>query len=106
MYAASIVFAKGLYLNSMDVEVADGKLKIGINNTGHSYDSWCCFDNFKIVYHGDYSTSVSEVLQDNDSPVDIYGINGMLLHRGVDPNAVKYLPKGMYLIGGRKIVIR
>ncbi|MBO5750442.1 MAG: alpha-galactosidase [Bacteroidaceae bacterium] len=106
MYAASIVFAKGLYLNSMDVEVADGKLKIGINNTGHSYDSWCCFDNFKIVYHGDYSTSVSEVLQDNDSPVDIYGINGMLLHRSVDPNAVKYLPKGMYLIGGRIIVIR
>ena len=106
MYAASLAFAKGLFLNSMEVEVTDGKLKIGLSNTEHSNDCWCCFDNFKLVYHGDYSTSIDEVLQDNNGSVDIYGVNGALLYKNADPDKIKSLSKGVYLARGRKFIVR
>lgn len=105
MYAASMCFADNLYLNSMDVEVANNRLKVGLSNTGHKDDSWCCFDNFRLFYHGDYTTGIEEVLVDTDGATDVYGINGLLIMKDAIPEDIKALPKGIYIIGKKKVAI-
>lgn len=105
MYAASICFADNLYLNTMDVEVDNGRLKIGLTNTDHKADSWCCFDNFRLLYHGDYTTSIEKVLDDTSESVDVYGLNGLLVLKNAAPADLKALPKGIYIIGKKKVAI-
>lgn len=105
MYAASICFAENMYLNTMDVEVDNGRLKIGLTNTDHKTDSWCCFDNFRLFYHGDYTTAIENVLDGTSGPVDVYGLNGLLVLKNATPADVKALPRGIYIIGRKKVAV-
>ena len=49
---ASAAFAKGLYAQSAEVIVTDGKLTIGIKKTEHPGTDWTVWDNFVIMYYG------------------------------------------------------
>ncbi len=43
----------------------------------------------------------------DDEPVDVYSIDGMLLMQGVTPaEAAAQLGNGIYVIGGRKVLIQ
>jgi hypothetical protein len=106
MYAASLCFADNQYLNTIETNVTNGRLRIGLKNNGYKGDCWCCFDNFKLFYHGDYVTSINDFVLPENEKVDVYGINGMLMYRGCDRNDVQSLPKGLYVIGNRKILVR
>ncbi len=49
---ASAAFAQGLYAQSAEVIVTDGKLTIGIKKTNHTGTDWTVWDNFEIMYYG------------------------------------------------------
>lgn len=106
MYAASVCFANDQYLNTIETDVTNGRLKIGLTSSGYKGDCWCCFDNFRLLYHGDYVTSIHELILPENEQVDVYSINGMLMFRGYDSKDVQSLPKGLYVIGNRKILVR
>ena len=49
---ASTAFAQGLYAQSAEVIVTDGKLTIGIKKTNHPGTDWTVWDNFELQYFG------------------------------------------------------
>lgn len=51
--SASYYFNAGFYPVSVDVNVTDGTLKLGIRKkVSDKKESWTCFDNFQLVYYG------------------------------------------------------
>jgi|GEM_PF-1716393 len=106
MYAASLCFADNQYLNTIETNVTNGRLRIGLKNNGYKGDCWCCFDNFRLLYHGDYVTSINDLILPENGLVDVYSINGMLMFKGYDSKNIQSLPKGLYVIGNSKILVR
>lgn len=106
MYAASLSFADGHYENELEVKVTDGRLKIGLSNNGYQWDCWCCFDNFRLTYLGDEEGSGVTVTEaDNNTPVNVYSVTGVLLKSHVMPGeALDGLPAGTYIVGNRKVM--
>ena len=49
---ASAAFGQGLYAQSADVLVTDGKLTLGIKKTNHPGTDWTVWDNFRVTYLG------------------------------------------------------
>ena len=45
-------FDNGAYWNTMEFEVNDGTITMGLINETHSNNNWCIFDNFKLEYYG------------------------------------------------------
>ena len=41
-----------------------------------------------------------------DQPVDVYNVSGVCIAKGVAPADLAKLPKGVYVIKGRKIWVR
>jgi hypothetical protein len=52
MPGASDMFSKGLYQNSLFVEVSDGTLRVGVKKEVGEVCDWTCFDNFELFYYG------------------------------------------------------
>ena len=105
MYAASVCFAQGWYVNTMDVNVDDGRLRIGLLNNGQKFDCWCCFDDFRLYYEApEKGDDVAEVLA-QEGRVDVYTIDGVRLKADVpEGEALDGLRKGTYIVNGKKIV--
>lgn len=87
-----------------------GALKVGLSKASTITYDWNCFDNFKLYYIGGGSaTAIREVSSpavSESSVVDVYGISGVLLRSGVAVGeALKGLPRGIYIVGGRKFVV-
>lgn len=62
MESAAAYFAKGLYDNEVEIAVTTGKLRIGISKDHTKTESWTCFDNVRLIYHGpDPATAISTV---------------------------------------------
>ena len=77
MYGASRAFALGLYKNKVEAHVGDdGRMTIGIKCSGLRYDCWCCFDNFRLYYHGTSSAGIDTIEADNAEPV-YYDLRGV-----------------------------
>ena len=104
MYTANLCFAQDLYPNSIDVTVTDGKLKIGLKSQGYIRDCWCCFDNFQLSYSRMDDDAIKNI-PSNTQDVDVYTVSGVLVRSKVKyPESLKGLPKGIYIIDGRKVV--
>lgn len=105
MYAASVCFAQGWYVNTLDVNVDDGRLRIGLLNNGQKFDCWCCFDDFRLYYEApEKGDDVAEVLA-RESRADVYTIDGVRLKADVpEGEALDGLRKGTYIVNGKKIV--
>ena len=55
------------------------------------------------------TTGVKDISIDNsdNGPVDVYSVNGQLLRQGVDRNnATQGLPAGVYIVGGKKVLVK
>jgi len=84
MYGASLAFALDLYKNSLETKVEnDGKLTIGIKCDKSNYDCWCCFDNFRLFYHGENSTGIPVVTDNNETAPVFYDLNGIRVSKPV-----------------------
>lgn len=54
------------------------------------------------------TTGVSDINASiNDGPVDVYNLNGQLLRKQVERNeATQGLPAGIYIVGGKKVIVK
>lgn len=52
MQTGSYMFGLGMYNNSIETQVTNGKLKLGLINEEWVSNNWCMFDNFKLEYYG------------------------------------------------------
>ncbi len=106
MNAASRYFAKGLYENEVISSVTkdDGNLRIGIKSTSMPSNYWVIFDNFRLYFYGNMSEaditqgiqaiSNGEWKMENGECYDLQG------------RQVTHPTKGIYLVKGKKVVIR
>ena len=104
MYTASLCFAQNLYPNSLEVSVTDGTLKLGLKSQGRKNDCWCCFDNFRLLYSRTNTDNIKDILGDTQE-VDVYTVSGVKVRNKMKSSEVlKGLPKGIYIINGKKVV--
>lgn len=105
MQAASIYFKKGHYANTVTTSVATngGSLKLGLRSTKMDSKYWVIFDTFKLSYFGDVdpddTTGIFEHQLNNKAAGLTFDMQGRKLTK--KPS----LP-GIYLIGGRKVIIK
>ena len=52
MWTARSYFEEGKYQNQLEVEVTDGKLKMGIRNATYQNSNWTIFTGWKLEYYG------------------------------------------------------
>lgn len=52
------------------------------------------------------TTGVSEVLGEEASEYNVYTVNGVQVIKNGDKNAVKALPAGLYIINGKKVIVK
>lgn len=104
MYAASVCFAQGWYVNTMEVNVDDGRLRLGLLNNGQKYDCWCCFDDFRLYYEAPEKGDGVAGVQAQEGLADVYTIDGVRLKTGVpEAEALDGLRKGTYIVNGKKM---
>lgn len=108
MEAASKYFAKGLYENEIMTELAEGKnsLKIGLRCSSSSDGYWTIFDNFRLYYYGDMTkehiTGIDEVETGADNvPVVVYNLHGQKVG-----DSLEGLPRGIYIVNKKKVLVR
>ena len=52
METGRLAFDNGAYQNTMDFEITDKSLVLGLINETRTNNCWCLFDNFKLEYYG------------------------------------------------------
>ena len=106
MQAAAAYFKKGFYDNSLtfNLESTAASLKVGLKTTSMPSNYWVIFDNFRLYFYGktdpDNPTAIMNVYNTSQPGHTVYTLDG----RRVDANA--QLRPGIYVVDGRKMVIR
>ncbi len=105
MADAYAYFDGGLYLNELDVYLAEGDdLDVGLALNGNvvSYN-WCVFDNFTLAYLGDGDENMPEAIEsveeseEGSSVVAIYDLAG---------RKVAKVQRGIYIVNGKKVLVK
>lgn len=109
MQSASKYFAAGLYENSVKAATTrKATLTLGIKGTNTLSSSWTIFDNFRLYYYGvddPMTLGIHEVK--TDTPVrhqGIYTLGGQKLN--VQAENLHQLPQGIYIVDGKKVVVK
>lgn len=90
-------FAEGLYQNEVYTYVGkDGTLTLKLCKPSHVGDNWVLFNNFTLTRYAKGGTGVGQLTMDNGQLI-IYDLTG----RKVENPA-----KGIYIVNGRKVVIK
>ena len=107
MQAASAYFQKGLYENQVLGSVATngGSLKVGLKSTSMPTRYWAIFDNFRLYYYGsktaeEVATGIDASLVNSEERIvnsAVYDLQGRV---------VKNPTKGLYIVNGKKVVIK
>ena len=99
MSTASEAFTNGDYtINPITFEVKDdGMMYVGV--TASTTTQWVIWDNFQLKYFGkeNPTTGISTVVDNNNQNNAIYNLNGQRVEKA---------QKGLYIINGRKQVVR
>lgn len=93
---AVVKFGEGKYMNELYTYVgADDTLTLMVNKPSHVGDNWMLFNNFTLtLYTAD--TGVEELTMDK-SQLTIYDLTG---------RRVEKMEEGIYVVGGKKMVIK
>ena len=108
MTGAERYFAKGLYESSVVAEntSAGSNLRIGLRCTLAPAYYWTMFDHFRLYFYGQNNTpldiSINEVTTSHASH-GVYSLQGTLLRKD---NDLRGLPSGIYIVNGRKVLVR
>lgn len=117
MQAASRYFAKGLYENRLTMQVRRVKtLKLGIRNQSLGDKYWTVFDNFRLYYYGDMDVKDVENGENSENGIEpvyedvapsalvgVYSITGKCVRTC---NSLEGLPAGLYIVGGKKVIVK
>lgn len=108
MQAASYYFGKHLYENSVKITTTrQATLTIGIKGTNSSNNYWTIFDNFRLYYYGkEIPTAIQEVKVDKPArrSQGVYTISGQFVRS--DAENLVGLPSGIYIVNGKKVVVK
>ena len=101
-WQANEYFHTGLYkATTAAIEVGeDGKLTIGIENTHNgNLGNWVVVDNFRLTYLGTeiILTDIKDIPSTVQPGTEIYNLQGV---------RVQNPQKGLYIIGGKKVVVK
>lgn len=98
---------KAYSANEVECTMAEkGDLTVGLRKDTYKYHDWNCFDNFKLYYTGK-TTGISEIASDTHTTNCIYTLGGVKVNAvSNDANALKKLPKGIYIIGNHKVIVK
>ena len=83
MESARVAFDQGAYWNTMEFDITDGSLMMGLINETFNSNNWCIFDNFKLEYYGTV-TRVTGITF-TPSPVDLNVGDQAYLNYSVTP---------------------
>ena len=105
MDGAARYFNKGLYDNSvaMKLETSGSNMKIGIRCTQAGSYYWTMFDHFRLFFYGQNATILGvKNINMSSRPDDnaIYDLTGRRIHDNTQ------LPKGIYIVGKKKVVYK
>jgi len=83
----------------------DGKLKIGTKKSVAIGSDWAIFDNFQLTYYGPASsqqstTDIEEAVATIDKASGWFDLNGRRVKGG------SALPRGLYIVDGKKVFIK
>ena len=113
MLAASRYFALGLYDNTVTMrQIFDKRdITLGLRSSTTGSKFWTIFDNFRLFYYGDMDlntvTGIEEMESTTDTPTGptgIFSITGARIR--TDAAALDNLPAGIYIVNGRKVIVR
>jgi hypothetical protein len=98
-------------VRQMLIDYQDGKLKLGVRSSNMSSSYWVVVDNFCLHFYGQTDTEThtgiekpaiagaSTTMTDN-----IYSLDGRLVRR--QATSLDGLQPGLYIMGGKKVVVR
>ena len=98
---ASEIFTRGGYQNSLQVEVTNNRLQVGVKKTvGETpAENWTVFDNFELYYLGNDNTGIDiSESKTSDTTTEAYDLagrrvplssKGVLILKGKQSNAQK-----------------
>ena len=105
MQSAEAYFKKGYYENRVASAVATqgGSLKVGIKSTSMPSSYWAIFDTFRLYFYG--RKTIDEVTAVKVAENSIPAINRQVVY-DLQGRRVSKPSKGLYIVNGRKVVIR
>ena len=102
---ANQAFMDGYYQQSMEFALeTTSDLRIGIRNFTPTVYDWACVDNFSLVYVTDDATPISTVDDGRRAKEAIYNLAGQKIVNSQSSN--RKLPRGVYIVNGKKTVIK
>lgn len=115
MQSASRYFDHGLYDNMVTMQqfFSDKDIALGIRSASKGAKFWTVFDNFRLYYYGTMSlktvTDIDEptIQPENISPMypsGVYSMIGIRLQGASE--AMENLPAGIYIVNGRKVIVK
>ena len=108
MVGAEKYFAKGLYDSSVEakLETKGSTLRAGIKCTSAPAAYWSMFDHFRLHFFGGSkpSSGISDMTDNRQSAVTAYDLQGRKVLSDVNRHST--LKNGIYIIGGKKVVVR
>ncbi|MBR3443201.1 MAG: hypothetical protein IKG96_06040 [Bacteroidaceae bacterium] len=111
MVGAAAYFKKGLYENEVLTSTTrrGATMRVGLRGSESGDGYWTIFDNFHLYFYGSVSpdvvTGISEVVADHeaDQPAAADGVYDLQGRRVAD--TLEGLPRGIYLVGGHKVMV-
>ena len=111
MVGAAAYFKKGLYANEVLTSTTrrGATMRVGLRGSESGDGYWTIFDNFHLYFYGsaspDVVTGISEVVADReaDQPASADGVYDLQGRRVAD--TLEGLPRGIYLVGGHKVMV-
>lgn len=84
-----------------------GDIRLGVKKTVAVDSDWNCFDNFSLSFKSNKGTGINSTISSPKARVNVYSASGLLLKKGVKAaSATKSLPSGVYIVGGKKVVVK
>lgn len=113
-WGGAYYFETGLYKNVVEniVVADDGVLTVGFRKfNNNAANEWVCVDNFRLTYYGpsDPSGIVSHTTDslDPSAPAKVYDLQGRRVATLRNADSMQYLlKKGIYIVNGRKQVVK
>lgn len=101
MSTASAAFSKGKYANNkLEFTITNGKLRFGVRKTAVVAEDWAIFDNFQLFYLGNGKhTDAINTIQAGQTGRRIYNMQGMPVNSPI-------LSRGIYIVNGKKIIVK
>lgn len=103
---ASVLFSEDSlnYINWVSAYITNDNFDIGLAKTSTVYNDWFCFNNFVLYYLGMTPTSINNTLEE-ESVEDYRTFNLQGIYCGDWRKVKNNLPKGIYIVNGRKMIV-